>query len=89
MKLADKMIAYCETQLQDEKSLANMKNKVLLPTIRILKEEIQKSGVDVQIMHTILHMLWPIIIIILLILLLCITILATQIYHIMRKIPRI
>jgi len=33
MKLADKMIAYCETQLKDESSLANIKNKVLLPTI--------------------------------------------------------
>jgi len=85
MKLSDRLMALVEEKLEDKEAVSRLKEKILAPSLSILKEEINRSGTNDHIAGMVHQLLWPLILIVVAILVLCLIVLALQLYICLRS----
>lgn len=83
-KISQKVIEFLEKELNNEESRSRIQEKIVAPSLALLKEEINKSGTNAYVTSMVHHLLWPAICIMLMIMTLCIFIVCFQIYIIVR-----
>lgn len=80
MKLSDRLVALVEEKLADESTVAHIKEKILTPSLAILKEHIATSGTNDQLIAMTHQMLWPVLALVIVCILLCAITVILQIY---------
>ena len=83
-KLSEKLIEYIQKELNDEESRSRIKERIVAPSLSLLKDEMKKSETDSYLMSLIQHFLWPVICILLSTMILCMVIISLQIYVLVR-----
>lgn len=80
MKLVDRLLQIIENNLDDETMVSRIKDKILAPSLSILKQEIDRSGTHRELMSMIYSLLWPVILMMTAVLLAVLLSLGLQLY---------
>lgn len=84
-KITEKIIKFCENELNDKESLSRIRENIISPTLALLKDEMKKSETNDYLMAMLTHLLWPVTCILLTTLVVCLGILFIQLFVIMRQ----